>query len=165
MSELVHGIGPARNRFIRAPARFGQESSSSAPMTTRSILLQLVEASEAPLRTLSLIAIVGYLGSLTACSRPEALTSAPQVGDSITQLAAKRHRRTSEPTAQAPLGAHVIDAQTGHTPSTNAPIVAQNGGPLCCCRSFAQGWQHAWRGQSVCEAAGGQCVAPDNCRQ
>lgn len=40
----------------------------------------------------------------------------------------------------------------------------QDPGPVCCCRFFAQGWQHAWRGQSACDSAGGTCVAPDHCR-
>ena len=133
-------------------------------MTTRCILFKL-EASEAPLRTLSHIAVVGYAVALTACSRHEAATSPALVGESITQLAAKRHHRMGGTGAQTPTVNQAIDAQVEQSPSTRGPMVAQNGGPLCCCRSFAQGWQHAWRGQSVCEAAGGQCVAPDNCRQ
>ena len=58
------------------------------------------------------------------------------------------------------------DAAAPVAPPVNQPSPAQQDpGPVCCCRFFAQGWQHAWREQSACDSAGGACVAPDHCKQ
>jgi hypothetical protein len=57
------------------------------------------------------------------------------------------------------------DAAAPSTPPAQQPTHAQQDpGPVCCCRFFAQGWQHAWRGQAACDSAGGTCAAPDHCR-
>ncbi|MBL8681712.1 MAG: hypothetical protein JNK05_21265 [Myxococcales bacterium] len=69
-------------------------------------------------------------------------------------------RRTDS--GAAPVADSAVRAQT--QPAQPTPT-QQDPGPVCCCRFFAQGWQHAWRGQSACDSAGGSCVAPDHCRQ
>lgn len=57
------------------------------------------------------------------------------------------------------------DSAVREQPTPPAQPTQQDPGPVCCCRFFAQGWQHAWRGQAACDSAGGSCVAPDHCRQ
>jgi hypothetical protein len=70
-------------------------------------------------------------------------------------------RQTQAQSEQAAQPAQVADAAAPRAPE----VPAQDSGPVCCCRYFAQGWQHAWRGQGACDGAGGSCVAPDHCRQ
>lgn len=120
------------------------------------------------MRAVSILLFTFSLSVLGACSRSEVSQELSQSGDSVGHLAFKRHDRVHprHPAATEMAAARSNDASAAEqAPSTRAPVLAQNSGPLCCCRSFAQGWQHAWRGQSACEGAGGQCVAPDNCRQ
>lgn len=69
--------------------------------------------------------------------------------------------RRAEP-ARTASHARSLDASQSSEGSAQ-PTPAQQD-PVCCCRFFAQGWQHGWRGQSACDSAGGTCVAPDHCR-
>jgi hypothetical protein len=115
------------------------------------------------MRSLLLLAL---FATLTACSRSPLSEAADNL--SANTLTHKRGTHTTPAVRnEAPALAlqTAADAASQQGPNQSSPRLAQNNGPLCCCRQFAQGWQHSWRGQTACEAAGGQCVAPDNCRQ
>lgn len=75
--------------------------------------------------------------------------------------------RRAEPAHTAAHARTLDAAQSSVDGASSAPRptpAQQDPGPVCCCRFFAQGWQHGWRGQSACDSAGGTCVAPDHCR-
>lgn len=112
---------------------------------------------------------IAITSTLFACqalaNASEGIVNAPAPSAMI--KGGRGHARASrpQPAERARLAA-TAQSQDASSPSQPQPSPAQQDpGPVCCCRFFAQGWQHAWRGQSACEGAGGSCVAPDHCRQ
>jgi|LNFM01.1.fsa_nt_gb hypothetical protein len=77
--------------------------------------------------------------------------------------AATRAAQTAQPRQSSDAATSLVSDSAVRPPP--AQPAQQDPGPVCCCRYFAQGWQHAWRGQAACDSAGGTCVAPDHCRQ
>jgi hypothetical protein len=68
--------------------------------------------------------------------------------------------QTSEPVRTSP------PDRSAHAADVVSPPAepAQDDSAVCCCRYFAQGWQHAWRSENSCSSSGGACVAHDRCR-
>jgi hypothetical protein len=47
-------------------------------------------------------------------------------------------------------------------PQQTPPAPTPPGG-LCCCRTWARGWQYSWLAAPQCTAQNGTCVSPDHC--
>lgn len=113
---------------------------------------------------------IAITSTLFACqalaNASEGIVNAPAPSAMI--KGGRANARASRPSSQRATVVTAAQSQDAATPSQPQPQPSpaqQDPGPVCCCRFFAQGWQHAWRGQSACEGAGGSCVAPDHCRQ
>ncbi|MBL8603075.1 MAG: hypothetical protein JNK72_14215 [Myxococcales bacterium] len=50
----------------------------------------------------------------------------------------------------------------GASAPAQRPPTPPSGG-LCCCRTWARGWQYSWSAASQCATQNGTCVSPDHC--